>query len=134
MIVTLIFGALPLAIWLHMVFGRGMFWRARERDDLNEAAPPAQWPSITAVVPARDEADVIARSIGGLLAQDYPGTFHVILVDDQSTDGTAEAAQAAAHALGAEDRLTCPPAGPASCGPSARAWSAPAKMRPIICC
>ena len=123
MIVTLIFGALPLAIWLHMVFGRGMFWRARERDDLNEAAPPAQWPSITAVVPARDEADVIARSIGGLLAQDYPGTFHVILVDDQSTDGTAEAAQAAAHALGAEDRLTVMNGRPLPAGWTGKLWA-----------
>ena len=106
MVATLIFGVLPLAIWLHMVFGRGMFWRGRDRDDLDEAPPPARWPSVTAVVPARDEADVIARSIGGLLAQDYPGTFRVVLVDDQSSDGTAEAAQAAAKALGAEDRLT----------------------------
>jgi len=123
MIVTLIFGALPLAIWLHMVFGRGMFWRARERDDLNEAAPPAQWPSITAVVPARDEADVIARSIGGLLAQDYPGTFLVILVDDQSTDGTAEAALAAAHALGAEDRLTVMNGRPLPAGWTGKLWA-----------
>jgi len=99
MIVTLIFGALPLAIWLHMVFGRGMFWRARERDDRDEPPPPARWPAVTAVVPARDEVDVIARSIGGLLAQDYPGSFRVILVDDQSADGTAEAARDAARAL-----------------------------------
>ncbi len=33
---------------------------------------------------------MIARSIGSLLAQDYPGQFHVILVDDQSDDGTGD--------------------------------------------
>ena len=44
---------------------------------------------------------MIARSIGGLLSQDYPGAFRVILVDDQSADGTAEAARLAAQALGA---------------------------------
>jgi hopene-associated glycosyltransferase HpnB len=43
-------------------------------------------------VPARNEADVIARSLGSLAAQDYPGEFRVILVDDNSEDGTAEAA------------------------------------------
>jgi hypothetical protein len=106
MIATLVFGALPLVIWLVMIFARGMFWRADVRDDRNEPPAPATWPSVTAVVPARDEADVIARSIGGLLAQDYPGKFQVILVDDQSTDGTADAAKAAARELGAEDRLT----------------------------
>jgi hopene-associated glycosyltransferase HpnB len=105
MIPTLIFGVLPLAIWLHLIFGRGMFWRAAERDETDTPPAPAHWPAVTAVVPARDEADVIARSVGGLLAQDYPGTFKVILVDDQSTDGTAEAARAAARTLGAEDRL-----------------------------
>ena len=85
---------LSLAIWLVLLFGRGFFWRARERDDLMDAPPPPAWPSVTAVVPARDEADVIARSIGGLLVQDYPGEFRVILVDDQSGDGTASAARA----------------------------------------
>jgi hopene-associated glycosyltransferase HpnB len=85
---------LSLAIWLVLLFGRGFFWRMRERDDLMEAPPPLAWPSVIAVVPARDEADVIARSIGSLLAQDYPGKFRVILVDDQSSDGTASAARA----------------------------------------
>jgi len=51
------------------------------------------WPDVVAVVPARDEADVIARSIGSLAAQDYPGRFHIILMDDSSSDGTADIAR-----------------------------------------
>jgi hopene-associated glycosyltransferase HpnB len=59
---------------------------------------------------------VIADSIGSLLQQSYPGPFAVLLVDDQSTDGTAEKAREAARALGAEGRLIVlpghePPAG-----------------------
>ena len=54
---------------------------------------PAHWPEVVAVIPARDEADVIARSIGSLLAQDYPGSFRVLLVDDSSSDGTAAIAR-----------------------------------------
>ena len=123
MITLLIFGVLPLAIWLHMLFGRGMFWRADVRDDRDEPPPPARWPSISAVVPARDEADVIARSVGGLLAQDYPGDFKVILVDDQSTDGTADAAQAAARALGAEARLTVMHGRPLPPGWTGKLWA-----------
>ena len=58
------------------------------------------------MVPARDEADVIAQSIGSLLAQDYPGDFRIVLVDDQSGDGTAQAAQACAAASACPERLT----------------------------
>ena len=47
------------------------------------------------MVPARDEADVIGRAIGSLVAQDYPGSFRIVLVDDGSSDGTADVARAA---------------------------------------
>ncbi len=86
-------GLVPLLAWLILLFGRGFFWLTRERDDRDAPEPPA-WPSVVAVVPARDEADVIATTVGSLMKQDYPGSFRVILVDDQSTDGTAEAARA----------------------------------------
>lgn len=83
-----------LATWVYLLLARGMFWLARDRDDRDEPdTDPAAWPSVVAVVPARDEADVIAASIGSLLAQDYPGDFRVILVDDNSTDGTADLAR-----------------------------------------
>lgn len=84
---------IPVAIWFYLLAGRGMFWIMGERDDMNEPPPPDAWPSVVAVVPARNEADVIARSVGSLLAQDYPGDFRVILIDDQSSDGTADAAR-----------------------------------------
>lgn len=84
----------PLGLWLYLLLGRGMFWRARERDDAEIAPEPACWPSVAAVVPARNEADAIARSIGSLLAQDYPGAFRIVAVDDRSDDGTGERARA----------------------------------------
>src|ERR1700759_5506038 len=97
---------LPLLIWAYLVLGRGGFWLARERDDRDEPREPTVWPAIVAVAPARDEADVIARSIGSLLAQDYPGDFRIILVDDSSSDGTARAAREAADASDHPERLT----------------------------
>ena len=85
---------LAMASWLYLLVGRGMFWLARERDDHDwPSPPPDRWPSVTAIVPARDEADVVARSIGSLLAQDYPGDLRVILIDDNSADGTADVAR-----------------------------------------
>jgi len=86
-------GVLTLGIWAYLLLGRGGFWRADQTDAEAPAAPRA-WPAVTAVVPARNEADVIARSIGSLLAQEYPGAFEIILVDDDSTDGTATTAAA----------------------------------------
>ena len=100
-LIPLAVAGLGLAIWLYLLMGRGLFWLARERDDRDEPADPVAWPSVVAVVPARDEADVIARSIGSLLAQDYPGSFSVVLVDDQSGDGTGEVA----NRLPGADRL-----------------------------
>lgn len=79
---------LSLAIWVYLLLGRDMFWRARVRDDVDIPLDPASWPSVTAVVPARNEADAIARSLGTLLVQNYPGAFRIVLVDDQSEDGT----------------------------------------------
>ena len=85
---------ITLAIWSYLLACRGGFWLARERDEPGTPSHAfATTPSVTAIVPARDEADLIARSIGSLLAQDYSGEFRIILVDDQSSDGTAETAR-----------------------------------------
>src|SRR5262249_31624635 len=87
-------GLLALAIWLYLLLGRAGCWLARERDDRDRPADLARWPSVTAVVPARNEADVIGQAMASLLRQDYPGRLRVVLVDDGSDDGTAERARA----------------------------------------
>src|SRR5215218_10552277 len=96
--------ALSLAIWIYLVFARGGFWLGRERDDENSALPPVP-PQVAIVVPARNEAENIAQSVTSLLAQDYPA-LALVLVDDDSNDGTADVAQRTAAALGKEDRLS----------------------------
>jgi len=99
-----IIGAATVAIWFYLLFFRGAFWWLPYRSAPVEASTSGR--SVAAVIPARDEAAVIGRSVASLLAQDYPGPFHIVVVDDQSGDGTAEAARAAAAAAGAPDRLT----------------------------
>jgi len=100
-----VLGGLILAIWLYLAFARGWFWLMRERDGEDQISLPAA-PPVVAIVPARDEAEVIAQSVTSLLKQNYPGPFSVVLVDDQSRDGTADRAMAAAWAVSAGDRLT----------------------------
>lgn len=96
--------ALSLAIWIYLVFARGRFWLGRERDDAPIALPAAP-PPIAVVVPARNEAENVAASVASLLRQDYPA-LSLILVDDDSDDGTADVARRAATAVGAEQKLT----------------------------
>ncbi len=84
---------LALLIWIYLFLAHGRYWRSGP--ELPAAAPP-QFPQVDIVVPARDEALTIAAAIGSLLAQDYRGAFRVILVDDNSSDGTAALAAAAA--------------------------------------
>lgn len=86
---------ISLVVWLYMLVGHGQFWSTRETDE-EPVAEPLSWPAVIAIVPARDEAEVIERSIKSLIAQDYPGKFRIVLVDDGSSDGTAAVAQAAA--------------------------------------
>lgn len=92
---------------------------ARERDTLDLPPEPARWPDVVAVVPARDEADVIARSIASLASQSYPGQFRIVLVDDASSDGTASIARRAASV----ERLTLVTGKPLAPGWTGKLWA-----------
>jgi hopene-associated glycosyltransferase HpnB len=112
-----LFGFLPLAIWLYLLVFHHGFWLLRERDT-QPVSEPASWPAVVAVVPARDEADVIERSIASLIAQDYPGSFHIVLVDDQSGDGTGDLARALNS-----DHLTVLTGAPRPSGWTGKLWA-----------
>jgi hopene-associated glycosyltransferase HpnB len=84
---------LSLLVWFYLFFAHGRFWLSAPE---LPPAVPEDYPEVDIVVPARDEAHTIGPVIGSLLAQDYRGTFRVILVDDNSTDGTAALAGTAA--------------------------------------
>jgi hopene-associated glycosyltransferase HpnB len=86
----LVLAALSLAIWVYLLFGHGNFWQA---GPTLAPAKPALAPPVTIIIPARDEAETIGRALRSLLAQDYPGEFRIVLVDDRSRDGTGEVAR-----------------------------------------
>jgi hopene-associated glycosyltransferase HpnB len=121
MSVGLVIASAALAVWLYLLARRGGFWRASVREEQNPAPSPGSWPAVIAVVPARDEAEVIGASLPSLLGQDYPGAFEVILVDDQSRDGTAALARQAA--AGAADRLTVVSGQARPSGWSGKVWA-----------
>jgi hopene-associated glycosyltransferase HpnB len=117
---ALVLSLLALALWLYLLLGRGFFWQVVEEP---VPAPPPRWPRVTAIVPARDEAETVGRAVASLLAQDYPGEFSNVQVDDHSQDGTAEIARAAAEAVGQGDRLRVVPAQALPPGWSGKLWA-----------
>jgi hopene-associated glycosyltransferase HpnB len=105
--------------WVYLLVAHGGFWLTSQRlPAITGPVGPGQWPAIVAVVPARNEADMLPLTLPALLAQDYPGDFRVTLVDDGSSDGTGRVAAA----LGA-----CPQAGG---GPRAPLTVIPGQARP----
>ena len=99
-------GIIALAIWLHLFFGRGWFWRIRKLDaDAFVGKAPIEWPRIAVVVPARNEEETIEAAVKSLVRQDYSGEFSVVVVDDHSDDATATLARQAADENRAGDRV-----------------------------
>src|SRR5450755_637597 len=96
--------ALPLLIWLYLLLARGGFWRTSTQ--LSPAAPEHDLAAkVVAIIPARDEAAVVGDCVKSILQQSYSGAIHVIVVDDASSDGTAQVAGEAAASIGASARL-----------------------------
>jgi len=99
-------GIITLAIWLHLFFGRGWFWRVKKFNaDGVSIAPLDVWPKIVAIVPARNEANTIGEVVTSLVNQDYPGPFSIVIVDDHSEDATSAIASRVAEEQAAQGRV-----------------------------
>lgn len=122
LLLYLTLATLSLMIWVFLLLAWGGFWRCNQFLPHQSTDLPA-YPAITVIVPARDEADVLDRSLSSLLQQDYPGKLRVILVDDQSSDGTGQVAQAIAAQLGQAERLTVITGQPLPGGWSGKLWA-----------
>lgn len=128
---------LAVVAWVYLLAGHGGFWRTDcrlpgPRQPPGAGQPPGRgqppgagqppggrWPGVTAVVPARDEAAILPETLPTLLAQEYPGEFSVVLVDDGSTDGTG----AVATALGARRPLRVIAGSPPPEGWAGKVWA-----------
>jgi hopene-associated glycosyltransferase HpnB len=118
-------GGASLLSWLWLLLARGMFWQTEPR--LHECGRPPEppgdaWPAVGIVIPARNEACVIEKTLPSRLSQDYPGEFRVYLVDDSSTDGTADTARRAASGP-YRNRLTVVRAAPVPPGWTGKVWA-----------
>src|ERR1019366_2857924 len=88
-------GLLCLAIWVYPLTAHGRFWSvAGSRASVKRLGEIDG--AIAVVIPARDEADVIGSTVESLLRQSCARSIHIFVVDDHSSDGTAQAARDAA--------------------------------------
>ena len=118
--------SLSFLVWVYLLLARGSYWRVDQclnKDPSLLANDAIPWPSVSAVIPARNEADLLSKTLPSLLALDYRRPFHIFLVDDQSTDTTAEAARQTAHNCGAADRLTVCEGKPLPPGWKGKTWA-----------
>ncbi len=113
---------LSLAIWVGLLGWRGQFWQADQRLEV-QATDRSVWPSVSAVIPARNEANLLPVTLRSLLMQDYPGSFSIILVDDHSTDGTASVAPRVAQALDKHSQLVILSGEPLPPGWTGKLWA-----------
>ena len=113
--------AIPLAIWIYVLLARGDFWEVREEETQPEPLP--NWPRVAAVVPARNEAGTIARTVSSLAGQDYAGEFSIVVVDDHSEDGTGALARKAAAESRAAERIAIHSAADIPPGWTGKLWA-----------
>jgi hopene-associated glycosyltransferase HpnB len=119
---ALIAGAICVLAWLYLLLAHGRFWMIQR---LGAQTPPLAtiFGPIAVVIPARNEADVIGRSVSSLLRQRCASSLHIFVVDDNSTDRTAEVARQAASDISQAERLTVVSGCPLPNGWSGKVWA-----------
>ena len=88
-ILLLAYLSLCLVYWLFTAYGVVMTRRRLPVLEALQLEARENWPKLSVVVPACNEADKMEPAVRTLLEQDYP-ELEIVLVDDRSTDGTAE--------------------------------------------
>ena len=114
--------ALSLLAWLYLCLFHVKFWHSDQVLNV-EIVNRENLSAIVCVIPARDEAESIGRTVRSLLDQDYLGDVHIIVVDDNSTDGTADAARAVLNGDDEAKRLTIIDGTPLADGWAGKMWA-----------
>lgn len=112
--ILLALGLLSLCIWFGLAFLRGGYWRANQR--LGDAIEMDRWPSVVVIIPARNEAPTIGKTVESLTTQNYKGKIRILVIDDNSDDGTAKAA-------GSQDGLVVIKGRPLEPGWTGKLWA-----------
>ena len=124
MSVFAVLGVISLLIWLGIALHPARPWDFQPvGDDEELLSVPPHWPSVAILIPARNESESLPHTLPGLLLQDYPGPFSVVVIDDRSQDGTAEIARKIAADVQATARLTVISGAPLPLGWVGKVWA-----------
>ncbi|HSH04917.1 MAG TPA: glycosyltransferase [Anaerolineae bacterium] len=115
MLLSIIF---TLIIFTFIILNITLFTNLRQFPRLTTAPTTSNTPFISVLIPARNEAAVITKTITALSHQTYPH-YEIILLDDNSTDNTATLARAAAP----PNKLTIIPGQPLPSGWLGKNWA-----------
>src|SRR5690348_17049251 len=118
----LVLSLLPALIWIALLVARGGFWRVN-KFILPMRVQNAPVRSVAVVIPARNESDVIGTAVASLTSQEYLGSLSIFVVDDDSNDGTAEAAKRAGAIASATTQVSVVRSQPLPIGWTGKLWA-----------
>lgn len=119
---ALIAGTVCLLAWVYLLLANGGFWQVWKLGSHVQVLPPVAG-KIAVVIPARDEASVIGETVQSLLGQTCADSIRIYVVDDHSSDGTAEVARNEAVSCGRSEALTVIAAKPLPPGWTGKLWA-----------
>lgn len=131
--IFILISIISLLAWCFLWLGWGQFWQTDQQLPVNPAISEAtdHWPSLCVVIPARNEAGLLPQTLPTVLAQDYPGPFQVLLVDDHSADGTGPLARQIAQGMNLAERLRVVEAAPLQPGWTGKLWALEQGLRAL---
>ena len=98
---------LSCVIWIYLLVFHHRFWLSNQVLDNADVLQEGEWPDVVVVIPARNEAETIEAVAKSHLANNYQGKLDLIVVDDQSSDGTGDLVRALgsnhAHVIAGND-------------------------------
>lgn len=106
--VVLLLNAISFLIWIYLWLWRGGFWQAqcKLKPKMAFVNKGSHWPTVSIIIPARNEAGILPITLPTILNQDYPGLHRVFLVNDNSNDRTAAVAAEIALEIDRDQRLS----------------------------
>lgn len=122
-----IIASISAIAWIVLLAFRGGFWRMQETLEISASEASCSqatgWPDVVVIVPARNEAAVLPKTLPALLDQEYDGELRIVLVDDESEDATEQVASALAAGHIHGERLCVQKAGRPPRGWRGKVWA-----------
>ena len=83
--------AVTFCVYTYVGYPLAIYWLSKRREPLRiDEMAVSEWPAVSIVIAAHNEADNLRRKLDNLASLSYPGWLEVVVVSDGSRDGTVE--------------------------------------------